>query len=92
MEKIRAHVFFDGYVQGVFFRAFTRDQAIRYRISGWVKNLPDRRVEAVFEGDYTMVAQIIKVCEKGPPGARVLNVTVDWKEYTGEFSGFSIRY
>ena len=92
MEKVRAHVFFDGYVQGVFFRAFTRDQAIRYRVSGWVKNLPDRRVEAVFEGDYNMVAEILKVCQKGPPGARVLNTTVDWKEYTGEFSGFSIRY
>jgi acylphosphatase len=92
MEKVRAHVFFDGYVQGVFFRAFTRNQAARYRVTGWVKNLPDGRVEAVLEGDYDMVAQMIKVCEKGPPGARVLNTTVDWEKYTGEFSGFSITY
>jgi len=91
MENVRAHVLVDGYVQGVFFRAFTRDNALQLGVKGWVRNLPDGRVEAVFEGAMNKVAEMVRLCEVGPPGARVVNVDVSWQPYTGEFDIFSVR-
>ncbi|RMD57709.1 MAG: acylphosphatase [Nitrospirae bacterium] len=92
MEKVRAHVFINGFVQGVFFRSFTRDNALRLGVNGWVRNLPDGRVEAVFEGDEDKVATMINLCKEGPPGARVLTTEVYGEKYKGEFDTFSIRY
>jgi len=90
--KVRAHVLVSGRVQGVFFRSETQDEAIRQGVTGWVRNLSDGRVEAVFEGEKERVDKLIEFCKKGPPGARVKNVNVTWKDYTGEFKSFSIRY
>lgn len=90
--KIRAHVFISGRVQGVFFRSETRREASRRNVGGWVKNTSDGRVEAVFEGKKEDVEKLIEFCRSGPPGARVTNVDVQWKEYTGEFGDFRIRY
>jgi acylphosphatase len=92
MEKIRAHVYVDGLVQGVFFRASTRSAAIRQGVTGWVRNLYDGRVEAVFEGEADKVAAMVKYCEIGPPGARVRDCEVLWEKYSGEFTGFAVRY
>ncbi len=92
MTKVRAHVFVSGRVQGVFFRSETQHEANRRNVSGWVRNLPDRRVEAVFEGERDDVERLIEFCRRGPPGARVTGVQVRWERYTGEFRGFRVRY
>jgi len=92
MAKVRAHIFVSGRVQGVFFRVETRREANRRNVSGWVRNLQDRRVEAVFEGEKDDVERLIEFCRIGPPGARVKHVEVRWEHYTGELKGFRIRY
>ncbi len=92
MEKARLHVVIEGRVQGVFFRASTREEACSLGLSGWVKNCMDGRVEAVFEGESDNIEQILKWCQNGPPGAMVRNVEVNWEEATGEFDSFSIEY
>ncbi|HDO20223.1 MAG TPA: acylphosphatase [Candidatus Bathyarchaeota archaeon] len=90
--KVRAHVFISGRVQGVFFRYETRLRAIRNNVTGWVRNLPDGRVEAVFEGEKENVEAMIDFCHRGPPGAIVRKVEVIWEKPTGEFKSFQIRY
>ncbi|MEM2254035.1 MAG: acylphosphatase [Candidatus Bathyarchaeia archaeon] len=90
--RVRAHVFVSGRVQGVFFRHETRREARMRGVKGWVRNLPDGRVEAVFEGEEEAVKQLIEFCKRGPPGARVTGVEVKWENYTGEFKDFEIRY
>jgi acylphosphatase len=92
MENTRAHLFIDGRVQGVFYRAFTRDIAHRLRLSGWAKNLGDGRVEAVFEGEKRAIEEAIRECHAGPPGARVTAIEVRWEPYSGDETGFSVRY
>ncbi|MEM3712977.1 MAG: acylphosphatase [Thermoproteota archaeon] len=89
---VRAHVYVSGRVQGVFFRYETKSLADRLGVKGWVRNLPDGRVEAVFEGEEETVMKMIEFCKKGPPGARVTDVKVEWEEYKGEFDRFSIRH
>jgi acylphosphatase len=58
-------------VQGVFFRASCADEARRLRLGGWVRNVPDGRVEAVFEGPHPQVDAMVEWCRRGPRGARV---------------------
>ena len=91
-KKIRAHVFISGRVQGVFFRAYTKDNADKLGVKGFVRNLRDGRVEAVFEGDEEAVKKMIAWCHHGPPAARVEKVDVKFEEYKGEFDSFEIRY
>lgn len=88
----RAHVFVSGRVQGVFFRTETQDEATRQGVTGWVRNLPDGRVEAVFEGEKDRLDRLVEFCKHGPPGARITNVEVIAESYTGEFRNFRIRY
>ena len=90
--KIRAHVIITGKVQGVFYRAETAAKAKRLNITGWVRNLPDGRVEAVFEGEEINVQKIIDFCRRGPPNAYVINLDVRRQEWKGEFSNFRVRY
>lgn len=90
-ERVRAHVLISGRVQGVCFRAYTVDEAAAADIVGWVRNRPDGRVEAVFEGGKSAVEAMIAWCHKGPPAARVNGVEVVWGEPKGE-QGFGIRY
>ncbi len=88
--KSRVRVTVSGRVQGVFFRSNTRDEAEIRNVSGWVKNLPDGRVEALFEGDKEAVEQLVEFCRKGPTNAVVRDVDVVWEEYKAEFTGFHI--
>ena len=90
--RVEAHVLISGKVQGVWFRANTKEKARQLDIKGWVRNLPDGRVEAVFQGEKEMVEEMIKWCYKGPPLAEVENVEVEWKEPEEEFEDFSILY
>jgi len=93
MEKVRARLLIQGYVQGVFFRASTRDEAQRLGVSGWVRNRRDGDVEALVEGDRGSVERLIEWCRNGgPPTARVTGVDVQWEPYAGEFDHFKITY
>jgi acylphosphatase len=79
-------------VQGVFFRSETRGEARRFGVTGWIQNMPDSKVEAVFEGEEKSVKEIIEFCKRGPLGAWVTEVRVVWENYIGEFRDFEIRY
>ena len=86
----RAHVVVSGMVQGVFFRAETRDRARSLGLDGWVQNRSDGAVEAVFEGDDERVDSMVEWCGRGPAGARVEDVDTTWAAPEGE-TGFSVR-
>lgn len=90
--KARASVNFRGKVQGVFFRANTRDAALRIGVLGWVKNLRDGSVVAVFEGEKEDIERLIQWCRTKQPHAHVESADVKWEDYIGEFHRFEIRY
>lgn len=87
---IRRRVEVDGRVQGVFFRDTCRRQAASNGVSGWVRNLPDGRVEAAFEGPADAVERMVQWCREGPPRATVTSVRIHVEEPTGE-QGFRVR-
>jgi acylphosphatase len=89
-ELVRARVVIDGRVQGVSFRANTCDQARAIGVHGWVRNLDDGRVEALFEGSLRNVQRVINWCYSGPSSARVASVEVHWESPTGEEQSFQI--
>jgi acylphosphatase len=86
----RAHVRVRGAVQGVFFRAEARDRAGSMGVAGWIRNLPDGAVEAVFEGPADRVESMVDWCQRGPAGARVEAVDVSWEEPRSE-AEFRVR-
>jgi len=92
MEKKRVHVWIKGRVQGVFFRAYTRDAAVREEVTGWVRNIPDGRVEAVFEGDAERVDRMVVWCHKGSPLSRVDHVESQEEPYRSDFDRFEITH
>lgn len=87
---VRARVAISGRVQGVFFRYETAQRARSRALAGWVRNLSDGKVEAVFEGPEESVESIIRWCHQGPSLAEVESVEVAWEEPSGD-SGFSVR-
>ncbi len=89
-ERTRAHVFVSGKVQGVFYRATTRDTARERDVDGWVRNLSDGRVEAVFEGSEDAVESMVEWCHTGSPAASVDGVEVEYGDPEGE-DGFTVR-
>lgn len=91
MSNARAHVYVSGRVQGVFFRDTTQRKASAHGLSGWVRNLPDGRVEAIFEGNEKAVHQMVSWVRSGPPNAYVTDVDVSYESFTGEFGTFRIR-
>lgn len=91
-EKVRKRIIVSGRVQGVYFRDSLRMAAKEEGVSGWVRNLPDRRVEAVLEGEPEAVLQVIEWSRRGPPAARVEGVEVTEEFFAGEFHDFEIRY
>lgn len=91
MSEARARVRVRGRVQGVFFRAETRDRARALGLGGWVSNEFDGSVEAVFEGDEERVRSMVEWMRRGPRGAEVDDTDVNWEEPAGESSGFSVR-
>ena len=90
--EIRAHVLISGRVQGVSFRWYTQRMAQRLGLSGWVRNLADGRVEALFEGPDQQVRQAVSWCYHGEGMARVENVEASYHEASGEFRGFRITW
>ncbi len=87
----RAHIFVSGRVQGVFFRDSARREVLKLGIGGWVRNLEDGRVEAVFEGEKEKVEKMVNWAKNGPIFARVDKMEAEWQEYQGEFKSFEIR-
>ena len=92
MEKISARVIIYGWVQGVYFRAYTRDEANSLRLTGWVRNRRDGNVEAYFEGDKEKADQMIDWCHRGSPSSQVERVEIAYGQYSGGFDSFQIRY
>lgn len=75
-----AHIFVSGFVQGVGFRQFVKNKATELGLAGWVKNLPDNRVEAVFAGSKEQIEKIISICRKGPFLSEVKDIEVLWEK------------
>ncbi len=92
VKKSTATLRIKGFVQGVFFRASTKETADSLGLTGWVRNMPDGSVEALFEGDSSRVKEAVRWCNTGPPGAKVKNIDEIWGEHFGEFDTFDIRY
>ncbi|MEW6378174.1 MAG: acylphosphatase [bacterium] len=90
--KVRAHLFISGMVQGVFFRSSTKSEASRLGVKGWVRNLSDGSVEVVAEGEKADVERLVAWCHRGPVGAHVRKVDIQWENYSGDYSSFSIAY
>jgi acylphosphatase len=90
-DRTRAHVYVSGTVQGVYFRATTRDRARDQGVDGWVRNLEDGRVEAVFEGSEADVERLVEFCHEGSEAAHVADVEVSYEQPHGE-SGFRVRW
>jgi len=88
----RVHVYISGRVQGVFFRAETQRAAVDFILNGWVRNLADGRVEALFEGDDANVDKMLAWCHIGPPAARVEKVLTEEEPFIGEFRDFNVKY
>ena len=86
----RARVLVSGRVEGVCFRAFTCDEASSLNLRGWVRNLPDGRVELVAEGPREDVDALIAWSHRGSPYGQVDKVEVHWEEAQGEPEGFRI--
>lgn len=87
------HVWVEGRVQGVMFRESTRRMASSLGLSGWVKNSPDGRVEALFAGTREQCERALEFVRTGPPVASVQRVKVEWEETVERpLGGFEIRY
>ncbi|MDI3422843.1 acylphosphatase [Streptomyces luteolus] len=90
LAATRRRVVVTGEVQGVFFRDTCRRTALQYQVAGWVRNLPDGSVEAVFEGEPHHVALLVEWAGQGPPAATVRQVSVVDEEAEG-LEGFEVR-
>ena len=86
----RIHIYISGRVQFVGFRYYVKRKAVSLGLKGWVKNLPDGRVECSAEGLHDKLIKLIDFCKKGPFFSRVDNVSVKYGRHTGKFSGFEI--
>lgn len=85
-----AHIFVTGFVQGVGYRRFVRHHASKLGLTGWVKNLPDNRVEAVFQGSKEGTEKLIFICEKGPFLSEVKDVQISFEDTEITYASFDI--
>ncbi|HSG17893.1 MAG TPA: acylphosphatase [Anaerolineae bacterium] len=88
----RVTVVATGLVQGVSYRYYTRREARRLGLTGWVKNEVNGSVTVVAEGQDDALRALLQFLEKGPPSARVRSVAVDWSRASGEFGSFEVRF
>jgi acylphosphatase len=91
IDDVGVRLIFTGRVQGVYFRASTKEEALRLGLCGWVRNLPDGRVEAWVEGDRQAVGQLLEYCQDGIPNALVDMVDMEEGPSTGDHPSFEIR-
>ncbi len=97
--NVKKRLIIKGLVQGVYFRASTRDVARRNKITGWVRNTQGGCVEALLSGESEAVERVIEWCRQGPPGSSVTKVTIETidktdviDEATEDFTDFTVRY
>ena len=90
--KKRVHLFYSGRVQGVGFRFTAETIALSLGVTGWVKNLPDGRVEVIAEGEEARLVQFLEKIRNGPMKPYIRGVESDWSEATTEHRDFSIRF
>lgn len=88
----RAHIIIKGRVQGVCYRAFTQEVAIKLGLAGWVRNKRDGTVEAVFDGEKSKIQEAIDLCWKGPSLAYVSDIEINWQEIVEGYTDFRITY
>lgn len=86
------HAYISGYVQGVGYRWFARQQAVTLGLTGYVRNMPDRRVEVVAQGPRVVLEHFVEALRRGPEGASVEDVQVRWEPAVHSFDGFAIRH
>jgi len=89
--KKSVRLYITGTVQGVFFRAFIKENAERYNVKGFTRNLEDGRVEVFLEGDSDKVNKIIELCEKGPKHAQIKNVQIKPERFQ-DFKAFKVLH
>jgi len=92
MADARLHAHVSGMVQGVGYRYFVLEAAHQLTLVGWVRNLPDRRVEVLAEGDQGHLERLLDVLQAGPRGSRVSKIDREWLSPTGEFTQFRITH
>lgn len=92
MNSKRVHLLVEGRVQGVYFRQGMMETAEKNNVLGWVKNLPDNKVEAILEGNDSNIDAVVEWARFGPAGAVVQELKVTEEMYVAEFSDFVIRY
>lgn len=92
MMQKRLTIRVSGKVQGVWFRARTREEAEKLSLAGSVWNNPDGSVGIVAEGEEERLQKLLTWCRRGPTMARVMDLSYDWQEFQGEFDGFNIAY
>ena len=92
MAKKRVHLIISGRVQGVDYRYSTYHQAISIGAKGWVRNIPNNKVEIIFEGEEPELNKMIQWCYQGPPMARVDNIEITEQKFKNEFKDFSIKH
>ncbi|MGB3728334.1 MAG: acylphosphatase [Thermodesulfobacteriota bacterium] len=91
MDKKRLHLIIQGKVQGVFFRASTKEKACELGLRGFVRNKEDGTVEVIAEGDKTQLQKLADWCHIGPDHSIVDRVQIDWLPYITEFEEFTIN-
>lgn len=89
-ETAAFHAKVYGRVQGVNYRRYTQRQAIQLGLQGYVRNLPDWSVEVYAEGEKSQLEKLLEILKKGPPGARVNSLAIDWLDHTGKYQSFSV--
>ena len=87
----RVHIWVRGRVQGVGFRAYVQQSANELGLTGWVRNVGWDQVEAIAEGDKSVLEKFIEACETGPRASHVEDARVEWEPVTGEFESFQVR-
>ena len=90
--KKKLHLLVSGLVQGVGFRYFVLRCAQRYSLTGWVKNLPDSRVEVMASGDEKALIELLGLIKQGPDFSAVEDIIVEWQSYENLFDDFKIVY
>ena len=89
-EKVAAHLWISGRVQGVCYRAWVEEIANALQLTGWGRNLPTGQVESILEGEKSQVEEMIQKCHQGPSAARVKEVRVEWEPYQGRTPDFRV--
>jgi acylphosphatase len=87
----QAHIFISGSVQGVGYRFFVKSWARTFGVVGWARNLPEGKVEAVFQGDEKSIKDLIGKCRKGPFLAEIKDIAIRWEDEKEEFGDFQVR-